>query len=81
MINDITIDTRPIKEIDVGENDRCVLRMPAVMQRTGYKRSYIYSLIQQGKFPKSIKIGVNKVGWDSKEIDRWIDERLSQQNN
>lgn len=57
---------------------RCILRLPEVIRRTGFKRSYIYQLMREGKFPQAIRIGVRSVGWDSYAIEQWIEERLNQ---
>lgn len=59
---------------------RHILRISEVEKRTGYKRCYIYRLIKKGLFPNQSRIGVRAVGWDSKEIDQWIDERLQKSN-
>lgn len=53
-----------------------VLRRSDVEQRTGIKRAHIYNLMSQGKFPKSIRLGVRAVGWDAAEVDQWIADRL-----
>lgn len=53
-----------------------VLRRSDVEQRTGIKRAHIYNLMSQGKFPKSIRLGVRAVGWDAVEVDQWIADRL-----
>jgi len=52
-----------------------MLRRKEVEHRTGFKRAYIYQLIKTGKFPKSRRIGVRAVGWDSAEIEQWIAQR------
>lgn len=57
---------------------RRILRLPEVMHHTGLKRSQIYNLMQSGTFPKSIKLSARSIGFDSREIDRWIDEKLQQ---
>lgn len=57
---------------------RCILRLPEVIRRTGFKRSYIYQLMREGTFPQASRIGVRSVGWDSYEVEQWIEERLSQ---
>ena len=54
-----------------------ILRLSDVEQKTGLKRSFLYSLMSQGKFPKSIRLGVRAVGWDATEVDQWIADRLS----
>jgi prophage regulatory protein len=53
-----------------------ILRRSEVEARTGFKRAHIYSLMKIGQFPKTKRLGVRAVGWDSVEIDQWIAERL-----
>jgi len=53
-----------------------ILRLPEVIHRTGFKRSSIYQMIQEGRFPKPVKLGVRAVGWDSRAIDSWIKQRI-----
>ncbi|WP_226649016.1 helix-turn-helix transcriptional regulator [Microbulbifer variabilis] len=55
---------------------RRILRLREVERYTGYKRSSIYRMIQEGLFPKQRRIGPGAVGWDSREIEAWIDKRL-----
>lgn len=57
-------------------NERRILRRQEVERRTGFKRSHIYQLMKQDKFPKQVPLGDRAVGWDSVEIDQWIAERL-----
>ena len=54
-----------------------ILRRAEVEAKTGFKRAHIYSLMKEGKFPKALRLGVRAVGWDSIEIDQWIDERVN----
>ena len=56
--------------------ERRFLRRGEVEQRTGFSRAHIYTLMRSGKFPKAVRLGVRAVGWDSSEIDQWIDARL-----
>lgn len=62
----------------VVATERRILRRAEVESKTGFKRAHIYSLIKQGRFPKPMRLGVRAVGWDSFEIDEWIDERLKE---
>ena len=55
-----------------------LLRLPAVIQRTGYSRSSLYALISKGEFPASVALGARAVAWPSDEIDKWIAERIEQ---
>lgn len=56
---------------------RRIMRMPEVTSITGYSRASIYNFMAEGSFPKSKKLGPRAVGWDSHEIQAWIDERLN----
>ena len=53
-----------------------IIRLPEVKARTGLCRTAIYSAILTGTFPKQIPIGSRAVGWDSDEVQAWIDETL-----
>lgn len=55
-------------------NDQALLRMPAVCELTGYKRSSIYNLMKAGKFPPSVPLaGGGAVAWRSREVLAWIE--------
>ncbi len=60
---------------------QAVLRLPAVMGRTGLSRSTIYLRISQGAFPKPITLGVRAVGWLETEIDEWLARQIEQSRN
>jgi prophage regulatory protein len=53
-----------------------ILRRPAVERRTGYKKTELYDLIKEDRFPKPVPLGRRAVGWLEHEIDQWIDERI-----
>ncbi|MHC8334083.1 AlpA family transcriptional regulator [Pseudomonas sp. LB3P25] len=53
-----------------------ILRLSEVEQKSGFKRAHIYNLMSQGRFPRSVRLGVRAVGWNAAEIDQWIAERL-----
>ena len=57
--------------------NRRFLRISEVEKVTGFKRTYIYILMKEGKFPKSVHLGMRSVAWVSDEIDRWVDERIA----
>jgi prophage regulatory protein len=53
-----------------------LLRLPQVIERCGYRRSSIYSLIRRGEFPAPVPLGPRIMAWDSDEIDNWIRHRI-----
>lgn len=56
--------------------ERRILRLPDVLNVTGFKRSSLYSAIQKNEFPKQISLGVRSVGWDSEEVNAWVEKRI-----
>ncbi|MEJ2911867.1 helix-turn-helix transcriptional regulator [Pseudoalteromonas sp. C12FD-1] len=52
-----------------------ILRLPEVKAKTGFGRSTIYTLMANGEFPSSIRIGARTVGWLESDIDQWIETR------
>lgn len=45
-----------------------LLRLPRVKAETGASRSTIYLRIQQGLWPKPVKLGPRSVGWPASEV-------------
>ena len=65
-------------EFSVPTTERRILRRAEVEAKTGFKRAHIYNLMNAGKFPKAIRLGIRAVGWDSAEIEQWINQRLEE---
>ena len=55
-----------------------ILRLPQVIEKTGFKRSHLYNLMRAGQFPLALRLGVRAVGWDSAEVDAWVAARLAE---
>ena len=53
------------------------LRAEEVTRITGIPRSTRYELIEQGKFPKPIKLSVRMVAWSAAEIAEWMQRRIA----
>ncbi|MEJ1385336.1 MAG: AlpA family transcriptional regulator [Candidatus Sedimenticola sp. (ex Thyasira tokunagai)] len=54
-----------------------ILRLPAVMARTGLSRSTIYLRIADGSFPAPISLGGKRaVGWVDSEIQDWLEKQI-----
>jgi len=49
------------------------LRLPAVIELVGIKRTIIYERIKAGTFPKPVQIGPRAVAWDQEELVKWQD--------
>ncbi|MGD9851201.1 MAG: helix-turn-helix transcriptional regulator [Nitrospirales bacterium] len=53
-----------------------ILRLPAVMARTGLSRSTIYLRVSEGCFPTPISLGGRAVGWIEAEIQAWLENQI-----
>lgn len=48
------------------------LRLPAVIERVGLKKTAIYARVANGSFPKPIQLaGGRAVAWDQDELTIW----------
>jgi prophage regulatory protein len=56
------------------DSDDSILRIKAVIERTGCPRASIYRNIKNGTFPKPVRIGPRAVGWQASRIARWIED-------
>lgn len=52
--------------------DDRILRLDAVLDRTGLSRATLYRKIGAGTFPVQIKIADRCCGWRESEIAEWI---------
>ena len=66
------------------------IRLPEVLTRTGYGRTTIYRKMEDGSFPRSVKLGgpledtnvfdSRAVAWIEDEVDQWIDSRIEERD-
>ena len=66
------------------------IRLPEVLSRTGYGRTSIYRKMEDGSFPRSVKLdGPPKdpeafdsraVAWIEDEVEQWIDSRIEERD-
>ena len=55
-----------------------LMRLPEVMAVTGYSRASIYRLIQQGRFPRPVKLtGGRASGWLKAEVRAVIEAAVA----
>ena len=47
------------------------LRIKAVLNRTGLTRTTLYRMVQAGKFPRQVPIGLRCSGWRESSVDEW----------
>lgn len=49
-----------------------ILRLNAVLDRTGLSRSTLYRKVDQGTFPAQVRIAARCVGWRESAILEWL---------
>lgn len=49
-----------------------ILRLPAVLDRTGLSRSTLYRKIERGEFPRQVKISSRCAGWYESAVNAWL---------
>lgn len=49
-----------------------ILRINAVLERTGLSRSTMYRKMQMGTFPKNVQISERCAGWRESAIAAWL---------
>ncbi|MDA8740769.1 AlpA family transcriptional regulator [Rhodobacteraceae bacterium] len=54
-----------------------LLRLRDVISTVGMKRSWILQKVNEGKFPKPIKLGDRANAWRESDIIEWIESRAS----
>ena len=67
------------------------IRLNEVLSRTGYGRTSIYRKMEDGSFPKSVKLGgppkdpsifdSRAVAWIEDEVEQWIEFRIEERNS
>lgn len=48
-----------------------ILRLNAVLDRTGLSRSTLYRKMQNGTFPRNLQISKRCVGWRESAVEAW----------
>ncbi len=60
--------------------DKKFIKLPTVMDLTGYRRTSIFDKVAEGSFPAPVKLGPRAVAWVSEEIEEWMDARVAERD-
>lgn len=55
-----------------------LLRLPEVLSLTGCKKSTIYSMLQENRFPKPVRLSARMVTWPETAVLQWVQDRINQ---
>jgi prophage regulatory protein len=53
-----------------------ILRLPEVEKLIGLKKSSIYEMVAQERFPPPVQLTAKAVGWKARDIAEWIKTRV-----
>ena len=72
--------------MEIQSPQKRFIRLPEVLSRTGYGRTSIYRKMEDGSFPRSVKLGdpiedtnafdCRGVAWIEDEVVQWIESRI-----
>ena len=67
------------------------IRLPEVLTRTGFGRTSNYRKMEDGSFPRSVKLGgpleapnafdCRAVAWIEDEVEQWIESRIEERDS
>ena len=61
----------------VNSNKRTrLMRLDEVLHMCGLSRSHLYALVEQGEFPRQVKLSSRAAAWASNEVEHWIQARI-----
>ena len=79
------------KSNDTIVRQKRLIRLPEVLSRTGYGRTTIYRKMEDGSFPRSVKLGgppidpnvfdSRAIAWIEDEVEQWIESRIDERDS
>ena len=77
--------------MEIQSPQKRFIRLPEVLSRTGYGRTSIYRKMEDGSFPRSVKLGgppidpnvfdSRAIAWIEDEVEQWIDSRIDERDS
>ena len=77
--------------MEIQSPQKRFIRLPEVLSRTGYGRTTIYRKMEDGSFPRSVKLGgpledpnafdCRAVAWIEDEVEQWIESRIDERDS
>lgn len=55
-----------------------IIRAKGLRAATGLSLPTIYRMVKRGEFPAQIRLSTQAVGWDSRDIETWLNGRRQQ---
>lgn len=67
-----SVNTTPATMPTAATKPARLLRLPAVLERTGLGKSSVYAGMAAGTFPTPVRLGTRGVAWKESEIEAWV---------
>jgi len=66
--------------IDTSIMPRRLLKRHAVLDRVSMSTAKLYQLMNQGKFPRPVRLAGAGVAWLESDVDGWIADRVAERD-
>ena len=76
--------------MEIQSPQKRFIRLPEVLSRTGYGRTSIYRKMEDGSFPRCVKLGgpledtnafdCRAIAWIEEEIDQWMESMIEERD-
>jgi prophage regulatory protein len=78
-------------KVPTSKPNNRLIRLNEVLSRTGYGRTSIYRKMDEGSFPKCLKLGsptknptqfdCRAIAWIEDEVDQWVESRIEERDS
>lgn len=58
-----------------------LMKLKEVLYICGISRSALYRQVDQGRFPRQVKVGARSVRWRKSDVEAWMSSRPSTSND
>ncbi len=62
------------------EEHPTLLKLPQVIERVAISRSQLYRYLNDGQFPRPVKVGDRGVAWLASEVEAWVHARVAERD-
>ena len=76
--------------MEIKSPQKRFIRLPEVLSRTGYGRTSIYRKMEDGSFPRCVKLGgpledtnafdCRAIAWSEEEVDQWLESMIEERD-
>ena len=76
--------------MEIKSPQKRFIRLPEVLSRTGYGRTSIYRKMEDGSFPRCVKLGgpledtnafdCRAIAWIEEEVDQWMESMIEERD-